>query len=75
MMRKRRDLDFDPRWAAPTGDTQRFVLVLPAERTCLRCGDTFAAGTYCIRCGDDTSAPNVATDSYLIPDEYVTVRL
>lgn len=75
MTRKRRDLVFDPRWLAPTGDTQRFVLVQPGERTCLRCGDTFSAGTYCIRCGDETGVHSVATDSYLISDEYVTVRV
>ena len=72
---------YDPTWKAPTGDTQWLVRVQPGERTCLGCGDTFAAGGYCLRCGtrDDGTRrakgdmpPSVATAAYLHPDEYVT---
>lgn len=74
---------YDPAWKAPTGDTLRLVQVQPGERTCLACGDTFAAGGYCMRCGtrDDGTRrakgdmpPSVATAAYLRPDEYVTVH-
>ena len=72
---------YDPTWKGPTGDTQWLVQVQPGERTCLACGDTFAAGGYCLRCGtrDDGTRrakgdmpPSVATAAYLHPDEYVT---
>ena len=72
---------YDPTWTAPTGDTQFLVRVQPGERTCLECGDTFAAGGYCLRCGtrDDgarrgETPPSVPTASYLRADEFVTVR-
>lgn len=74
---------YDPTWKAPTGDTQWLVRVHPGERTCLACGDTFAAGSYCMRCGTradgtrlskDAMPPSVPTEAYLHPDEYVTVR-
>lgn len=76
-------LGYDPTWKAPTGDTQWLVLVQPGERTCLACGDTFAAGGYCMRCGtweDGTRRakgdmpPSVPTAGYLHPGEFVTVR-
>lgn len=74
---------YDPTWKAPSGDTQWLVQVQPGERTCLACGDTFAAGGYCMRCGtweDGTRRlknempPSVPTAAYLHPEEYVTVR-
>ncbi|TXH58889.1 MAG: hypothetical protein E6Q97_01150 [Desulfurellales bacterium] len=74
---------YDPTWKAPTGDTQWLVMVQPGERTCLGCGDTFAAGGYCIRCGvrDDGAwcseqdrPPSVPTVSYLNQDEYMVQR-
>ncbi len=74
---------YDPTWKAPTGDTQWLVMVQPGERTCLACGDTFAAGGYCMRCGTrddgtrrskDDMPPSVPTASYLHADEYVTVH-
>ncbi len=74
---------YDPTWKAPTGDTQWLVMVQPGERTCLGCGDTFAAGTYCIRCGvrkdgawcgEDDRPPSVPTIDYLRPDEYAVMR-
>ena len=76
-------LGYDPTWQAPTGDTQWLVMVQPGERTCLACGDTFAAGGYCMRCGtweDGTRRakgdmpPSVPTASYLHADEFVTVH-
>ena len=76
-------LGYDPTWQAPTGDTQWLVMVHPGERTCLECGDTFAAGGYCIRCctGEDgvrrtkSEMPaSVATAGYLHPEEYAVVR-
>ncbi len=66
---------YDPTWRAPTGDTQWLVRVQPGERTCLRCGETFAAGTYCIHCGENAiGAPSVATADYLRPEEYAVMR-
>lgn len=74
---------YDPTWKAPTGDTQWLVQVQPGERTCLKCGDTFAPGGYCMRCGtraDGTRLskadmpPSVETAAYLLPNEYVTVH-
>ena len=74
---------YDPTWKAPTGDSQWLVRVQPGERTCLGCGDTFAAGGYCIRCGvrddgawcgENDRPPSVATVDYLRPDEYTVVR-
>lgn len=76
-------LGYDPTWKAPTGDTQWLVLVQPGERTCLACGDTFAANGYCMRCGTrddgtrrskDDMPPSVPTAGYLHPGEFVTVR-
>ena len=68
-------------WQPPTGDTQRLVRVLPDERTCLACGDTFT-GTMCERCGRDEQGtharkalpPSVATITYLRAGEYEEVR-
>lgn len=85
MTRKRKAAagDNDPTWRPPTGDTQWLVRVQPGERTCLECGDTFAAGGYCIRCctsedgtrrSKNELPPSVATAAYLRPEEYVTVR-
>lgn len=74
---------YDPTWQAPTGDTQWLVVVQPGERTCLECGDTFAAGGYCIRCGvrddgawcsEEDRPPSVLTVDYLRPDEYMVIR-
>jgi hypothetical protein len=74
---------YDPTWKAPTGDTQWLVLVQPGERTCLACGDTFAAGGYCLRCGTrddgtrrskDDMPPSVPTVTYLRAEEYATVN-
>lgn len=74
---------YDPTWKAPTGDTQWLVLVQPGERTCLACGDTFAAGGYCLRCGTrddgtrrskDDMPPSVPTTAYLRAEEYATVN-
>jgi endogenous inhibitor of DNA gyrase (YacG/DUF329 family) len=68
-------LGYDPTWKAPTGDTQWLVMVHPGERTCLACGDTFAAGRYCIHCGEENAgSPSVATADYLRPAEYAVVR-
>jgi len=78
MTRKRRPADgeYDPAWRPPTGDTQWLVRVRPGERTCLECGDTFAAGSYCIHCGEENGgAPSVATAAYLRPEEYVVVTV
>ena len=67
--------EYDPNWRPPTGDTLSLVRVQPGERTCLECGDTFAAGGYCIHCGEEhAGSPSVATVNYLRPDEYMTVR-
>lgn len=67
--------DFDPTWRPPTGDTIGLVRVQSGERTCLGCGDTFAAGGYCIHCGENNAgSPSVATADYLHPDEYMTVN-
>ena len=76
MTRKRNAAgEYDPKWRPPTGDSIYFVRVQPGERTCLECGDTFAAGGYCIHCGEDRiGGPSVPTAAYLRPDEYVTVR-
>ncbi len=74
-MSKRKDLEYDPTWRRPTGDTLRLVRVQPGERTCLKCGDTFAAGGYCIHCGEDrVGGPSVATTDYLRPEEYMVAR-
>ena len=76
-------LGYDPTWKAPTGDTQWLVMVHPGERTCLACGDTFAAGGYCTRCCTSEDGvrrtrrdmpPSVPTAAYLRPDEYMTER-
>ena len=76
-------LGYDPTWKAPTGDTQWLVMVQPGERTCLACGDTFAAGGYCMRCGTREDGvrrtrrdmpPSVPTAGYLHADEYATVH-
>jgi len=76
-------LGYDPTWKAPTGDTQWLVMVHPGERTCLACGDTFAAGGYCTRCCTSEDGvrrtrrdmpPSVPTAGYLHPGEFVTVR-
>lgn len=84
MTRKQRPaVDYDPNWRPPSGDTLRLVRVHPGERTCLECGDTFAAGGYCIRCCTSEDGvrrtrsempPSVPTAIYLQPEEYVTVR-
>lgn len=78
MTRKRKATngEYDPQWVAPTGDTQCLVRLQPGERTCLACGDTFAAGGYCIHCGEShVGRPSVATAAYLRPEEYMVVRL
>ena len=73
--RKQSAGEYDPTWRPPTGDTVHLVRVQPGERTCLECGDTFAAGGYCIHCGEENAgSPSVATADYLQPEEYVTVR-
>lgn len=79
-MRAQRSIDLSP-WCAPTGDTQRAIFVLPGERTCLACGDTFV-GAFCERCGRDEAgshvrkppAPSVDTLAYLRVGEYENVR-
>ena len=82
-MRKQQNVnDFAP-WRAPTGDTQGQVIVVPGERTCLACGETFC-GQYCERCGPrepdlhtprKAPPPSVATLGYLRAGEYAEVRL
>lgn len=72
-----------PRRYGPTANDLEFrlVRVLRNERTCLGCGETFTNGM-CPRCGlpepgeqgegkrKDRLPPSVATDSYLLPEEY-----
>ena len=72
----------------PTADDWNFhvVHVIPGERTCLGCGETFPGGGYCQRCGlpepgekrgrrrQDRLPPSVPTEGYLQPDEYRIVR-
>lgn len=75
----------DGHWQPPTADSLEYhlVRVVKGERTCLECGETFPAGGFCVRCGllepgqragnqirADKLPPNVATDSYLLPEEY-----
>jgi hypothetical protein len=82
-MSRRKGLDYDPNWRPPTGDTLGIVRVQPGERTCLECGDTFAAGGYCIRCCTSEDGvrrtksempASVATAGYLRPEEYMVAR-
>ena len=81
-MRKRQNANDLTPWRAPTGDTQRFVCVIPGERTCLECGDTFT-GVLCERCGRDEQGthirkalpPSVPTISYLRVGEWTEARL
>lgn len=84
MTRKRQGKgEYDPNWRPPTGDTQWLVQMQPGERTCLACGETFAAGSYCIRCCTSEDGvrrtrsempPSVPTAIYLQPEEYMMVR-
>ena len=53
------------------------IRVIPNERTCCRCGETFAEGSRCVLCGTDDKGtilkvqpPSVPTISYLREGEW-----